>query len=109
MYHHLKLLPAHLTQYSQPQLGVQLLQQHNAPDPQWISYIYIYMHIHMHAYIYIFPSLPSGEEQLVKGKLSLGPLVLWCLWGYGLVCAVPCLLNLALLPRILQCTPKCLQ
>lgn len=53
MYHHLKLLPAHLTQYSQLQLGVQLLQQRNAPDPQWISYIYIYAYPHACLHIYI--------------------------------------------------------
>lgn len=76
-----------------------------------LIYIYIYAYPHACLHIYISPSLPPGEEQLVKGKLSLGPLVLWCLCGYGLVCAVPCLLNLALLPKILQCTlsPKCLQ
>lgn len=48
-------------------------------------HIYIYMHIHMHVHIYIFPSLLLGVEQLVKGKLRFGPLVLW---GCGLVCAV---------------------
>lgn len=67
-------------------------------DPQWISYIY--MHIHMHVYIYISPSLLFGVEQLVKGKLRFGPLVLW---GCGLVCAVPWFLSLAPLPRMLQC------
>lgn len=63
------------------------------------------MHIHMHVYIYIFPSLPSGAEQLVKGKLSLGPLVLWCLWGwvrFGLCSALPPESS-SPPPRILQC------
>lgn len=50
------------------------------------------MHIHMHVHIYIFPSLLFGAEQLVKGKLRFGPLVLW---GCGLVCAVPWFLSLA--------------
>lgn len=68
-------------------------------------HIYIYMHIHMHVHIYIFPSLPSGAEQLVKGKLNLGPLVPFGASGAaGLVCAVPWLPSLAPLPRILQCT-----
>lgn len=98
--HHLRLLPAHLTQCHQPQMGSGGYSFYNSTrphEPPWISYIY--MHIHMHVHIYIFPSLLFGVEQLVKGKLRFGTLVLW---GCGLVCAVPWLLSLAPLPRILQ-------
>lgn len=71
-------------------------------------HIYICISTCMLTHIYIFLSLTSGAEQLVKGKLSLGPLVPGASGAVGLVCAVPWLLSLAPLPRILQCalSPK---
>lgn len=77
MYHLLKLLPAHLTQCSQPQMRSGGTASTTAQGPMTpVDFTYIYMHIHMHVHIYIFPSLLFGAEQLVKGKLRFRPLVL---------------------------------